>query len=365
MVMSVRNAMDQSKNTPTGDKGMKRRDTVLRMLSGVAMLLLLATVQSRGQGVGPVIEPVFDTIICPPIKVGEEEILPYDSIFTNLGDADLVISAISFVSGDVDEFSISPLTIFPLTVPAGETIGLTIHFQPDQNGDRMARLRVESNDASDPELELLVIGMGATPRIAGRDVDFGQVPAGETRDTVVRGIVRNVGPIPLLIEEIQLQSNAFYIPDPEPLPVSVPPGDSFDLRLRYDPLIVGQTHVDSLRIESDAHPSPLYVKLSVNVTNSVHEHRSASASLRILSNPAFGTVEGVLRLQRGGNVGVRVSDSRGVEVYREELGHRTAGEHPIVWKGQSPDGTGLPAGIYYLQIEVEAETHVHTIILLR
>ena len=344
---------------------MTGRNGMLRALSAAAVLLLLGMTESRGQGAGPVIEPVRDTIICPPIKVGEEEILPFDSIFTNAGDADLVISNISVVAGDTDEFFISPLTIYPLTIPAGETIGLVIHFQPDRNGDRMATIRVESNDPARPTLDMLVIGMGATPAIRGRDVDFGTVPGGEKPDTVVRGIVQNIGPIPLVIEEITILSSAVYIIDPVPLPVSLDPGDSFDLRLRYDPLIVGQEVVDSIRIESTAVPSPLYVKVTANTTNGVEERGSPVGSLRLLSNPAHGRVEGVVELGRGGPMRLTVTDGRGTEVYRREYAWLGAGDHPLTWEGTGPDNTRLPSGLYYLRITTGVHTYTHPVILLR
>lgn len=344
-------------------RGMKGRlHGIGSIIAGGIALLTLSVVTATGQISGPVIEPVWDTIICPPIQIGEEEILPFDSVITNSGDSELIISSMEIVLGDPTEFFVSPAMSFPITVDPGETVGVTIHFQPDANGSRTAILRIESNATNAPTLELVVAGTGATRAIEGRSIDFGQVPPGETRDTVVRGLVWNSGPIPIVIDEITIQSQAFSFPDPDPLPISLDLGDSFDLRIRYAPVITGQTYIDSIRIESDAVPSPLWIRVAANDTNTnsvIRESRSIG-TLRLLGMPSSRGVAGVLELDRAADLTLRILDSRGTEVFRQSLGHRPAGSHRIDWSGENH-----PSGLYHLHLTTDHQTHATPFILLR
>ncbi|MGK0184765.1 MAG: hypothetical protein ACI9R3_000539 [Verrucomicrobiales bacterium] len=73
---------------------------------------------------------------------------------------DLVISDAILSGTDVTAFTL--LTVFPLTITPGETASLQVQFSPDvPNGEKTAILTLMSNDPTEPELPIDLIGTRA------------------------------------------------------------------------------------------------------------------------------------------------------------------------------------------------------------
>lgn len=75
----------------------------------------------------------------------------------NAGSAPLTISKIIQSSGSPIFQVVSPIS-FPLTLPAGKEVDITIKFQPTRAGDSTATFTVDSNDATQPAYRLSASG---------------------------------------------------------------------------------------------------------------------------------------------------------------------------------------------------------------
>lgn len=153
----------------------------------------------------------------------------------NTGANDLNITSIGRVSGSSD-FTISgPIT--PVVIPAGEELDYTVKFAPTSPGPLTASFQINSNDPSQPTLQLQATGSGGVPKIAlGGDLVFGVVARGQTATKVIT--VTDTGDAPLQITSVGFDagsSSEFSVLNPPTLPQTIPVGGSLSVSVQFAP----------------------------------------------------------------------------------------------------------------------------------
>lgn len=122
-----------------------------------------------------------------------------DVTVSNIGGANLLISALNITGADSSEFF---QTNNCSTVIPNDTCTVTIMFSPSGEGSRAATLTIDSNDADNATVSIPLSGNGVLapePNIAlsATQLNFGEVQAGVTEELAVT--VNNTGSAALLI----------------------------------------------------------------------------------------------------------------------------------------------------------------------
>jgi Tol biopolymer transport system component/formylglycine-generating enzyme required for sulfatase activity len=119
---------------------------------GTASEAATITVQDKSPDINPQwTEYTWDQ----PMAVGNSDRVTWG--ISNDGNADLVVSSITFSSGD---FSVSPSSF---TVPPGQTIDLAVEWSPSTAGAASATMTIESNDPDEGTISLPLYAIpGAT-----------------------------------------------------------------------------------------------------------------------------------------------------------------------------------------------------------
>ncbi len=171
-------------------------------------------------------------------------------IISNPGSIDRVITQASF--SPQNAFTI--LTSLPVTVPAHGSISLLIRFNINTDGVYTSQLKIDISPC-DTVINIQVTGARVNqPFIVSTIPDFGMLMCDNrsSRDTTI--IIKNKGGENLVITKALIAGNdsiAFTIIPPIASPVTIPPGDSVVLRIRFSPTKIG-LHQAQFRVESNA-----------------------------------------------------------------------------------------------------------------
>ncbi|HOE63719.1 MAG TPA: choice-of-anchor D domain-containing protein [Candidatus Sumerlaeota bacterium] len=146
---------------------------------------------------------------------GKGTVVTKDLEIYNLGDSALTVTDISRGSGS-DEISILNFTTTP--IPAGGSGTMTVEYNPETIGAKVATFNPVSNDVySTPTFT--ITGEAVYPQIeitCSQGSDWGNVFIGEP--TVNKSLsIKNVGKVPLVISDITASGH------PDIVPVSLPP----------------------------------------------------------------------------------------------------------------------------------------------
>jgi hypothetical protein len=87
--------------------------------------------------------------------------------------------------------------------------------------------------------------------------------------------------------------------------------------------------------------------------------------LRILPNPVHADASVLFQIPSEARAAVAIYDIRGRQVWEENLGRVTGGEHHIHWKGTDRNGRLLAPGIYLARITAGGRTATSRIVVLR
>ncbi|UTI65656.1 choice-of-anchor D domain-containing protein [Paraconexibacter antarcticus] len=175
----------------------------------------------------------------------------------NVGSADLHVNSFTRSAGSA-EFSILSGPSTPVTIAPGSHIDYTIQFAPSSAGDKSATFSVNSDDPSNPVLQLPASGTGVVGQIAlSGSLNFGVVARGQTKDKDV--IVQNVGKGTLKLSSVTITGDPMFsiVTGPTP-PVSVAPGSQVTYTVRFaPPADAGPgTHTATFSIASNDPSSP-------------------------------------------------------------------------------------------------------------
>ena len=165
----------------------------------------------------------------------------------NTGFGLLLISDIVSSSPD---FAAPAVAAYPLAVSPGGSLDVVVRFQPTGPGAHAGTLTITSNDLSGPHV-VPVSGTAPAPRLVlvmADGGDFGPVCVGSVADEPL--VLNNSGKCPLSVTGVASSSGEFRAPTVLHYPLTVGPGDSLPLPIRFAPAGVGP-HAATLTVHSD------------------------------------------------------------------------------------------------------------------
>ncbi len=147
----------------------------------------------------------------------------------NTGDANLEISSL-----ELDPDSGFTLTAAPGLIAPGATLEVLLSFQP---GARRSNdlLRISSNDADEPLVEVAVTGIGLFPVLA---IDPNPYHVGSLQpgcDDVGVATLKNIGGADLVVDNPVLIGDGFELVASPTFPLTLPPSQTATLSLRFGP----------------------------------------------------------------------------------------------------------------------------------
>jgi hypothetical protein len=197
-------------------------------LSAIAAALLLSTILSAGEKkpVGNFKETSWDFG-----KIKQGEVLTHEFVFSNDGQAPLVIERVATSCGCtaalVSEDKIGP----------GKTGRIKVTFDSrGYSGKVIKYVYVESNDSADPRREMVVsaeIEVPPQPRIEldRYSLDLGLSLEGE--ETSGRVLIRNVGELELKVEASHPEFRFYVGGKPAAFPLLMAAGKSAEVEIRF------------------------------------------------------------------------------------------------------------------------------------
>jgi hypothetical protein len=185
---------------------------------------------------------------------------PVTFTIANEGDAPLHLGGMSFVSGDLSDFSHDDTGISSPVLPGGSTV-FTLTFAPTATGSRSATFSIQSDDPykdpytftvwgqGEPKIPDILLRRGSTSLPSGTSShDFGTVLLGQSSS--VQLTVRNTGTGVLSVSDIYTSSGEFTITGAPALPFTVAPGSNRYFTLNFTPATAGMKS-ETLSITSD------------------------------------------------------------------------------------------------------------------
>jgi photosystem II stability/assembly factor-like uncharacterized protein len=163
---------------------------------------------------------------------------------SNTGNDTLTISSFLLVGANSNEFSIisgsAPVNIIP-----GSASNITLRFTPSSSGSKTASLEITHNASGSPSvISLTGTGYSLLPSISVNpsSLDFGNINPGESADLPI--IIYNTGTANLLINSFSFtgtDASSFtrYSPDSSGIIITIQPGESYAVKIRFTPLAAG------------------------------------------------------------------------------------------------------------------------------
>jgi hypothetical protein len=210
-----------------------------------------------------------------------------DEILTinNTGFSLLLISDITSSSPD---FVLPSVTSYPLAIGPGEALDVVIRFQPSSLGASSATFTVYSNDLLGPHT-VPVSGVAPAPRLVLAMADSGNMGAACTGSFVDEPLIlNNSGSCVLSVTDITSSAAEFGVPQVLSYPLSIGPGSSMPVPIRFAPAGVG-SFSSTLTITSNDPASPA----SIVVTG-----EAPSGKLAVTGSTFFGGVQACCSAER-------------------------------------------------------------------
>jgi hypothetical protein len=156
----------------------------------------------------------------------------------NSGSASLSVTGTSVTGGDAAAFTLVSPPTFPVVVAPGGNLNLTVRFAPSSGGAKSATLHLASSDPFTPDKTVPLSGTGtlAQATLTPAALDFGYVPVSQSSDLTVN--IGSAGSAAVSVSGLAITgagAASFTILSPPALPVSVPPGLSLALTVRFVP----------------------------------------------------------------------------------------------------------------------------------
>ena len=206
-------------------------------------------------------------------------------LIDNGGEGTLSVTGIMSSSPDFDVPSVAS---YPIEVGPGDSVEVTIRFQPHSPGAKSATITVLSNDPAGPH-KIHVSGVAATPRlsvlIAGNG-SFGGVCRGSFRDESL--ILANSGHCPVAVSSISSSDADFQVPHVAAFPLLIASGCALPVPLRFAPSAIGAKSA-TITVHSSDPGSPHTVQVSGEVP---------SGRLAVTGSLCFGGVKACCRAER-------------------------------------------------------------------
>jgi hypothetical protein len=168
---------------------------------------------------------------------------------------------VTAVTSSSAEFIVPSVLSYPLNIAPGSFLEVPIRFQPGSFGPKSATITVISNDPSGPK-KVRVSGDAGAPRLAVVIADsgnFGHACVGSFADESV--ILSNSGHCTLSVLSIASASGEFLIPNVLSYPLTIAPGGSLEIPIRFQPTSFG-TKSATLTVASDDPAGPRIIPMS-------------------------------------------------------------------------------------------------------
>ncbi|MEC7242723.1 MAG: choice-of-anchor D domain-containing protein [Myxococcota bacterium] len=196
----------------------------------------LHTVTDAGDGIGAAIEVTPSTIFFGELTAEEAHVESFTIM--SVGEKTLEVQGIDFGMSNAS-FAILPNQDLQMMLEPGESQDILVAFQPMGAKEQASTVFVTSNDPINPQASVALIGEGLAPelQISPDPYDFGVTYVGCPNEGDIT--LTNVGTDPLVIDSIELPSDAFWADTNYSLPLTLQPEEAMDLHVYYDPVDEG------------------------------------------------------------------------------------------------------------------------------
>ncbi len=196
----------------------------------------------------------------------------------NQGLADLTLNRLVIEGAGAAAFRFTRRPVLPVVVSAGSEVTIDISYEPTAVTSALATLRVESDAANTPVLELPLIGSGVTQPVPQMELSRTSLVFGEVEREAFRTqsmIVSNSGTAPLTIRTITIEAasgSGFSLEQVPSFPASLPPDGELRLRVRFQPSRAGASRgIVRILSDADARPSRTVALSGIGVDKPVPE----------------------------------------------------------------------------------------------
>ncbi len=221
---------------------------------------------------------------------------------------DLIIDSL-FIASTGEFQIIEPATPIGIrTIPAGDSLRVTIEFEPGFTGVREDTLHILSNDPDSPDSTVALVGVGLRPPRpiiallpAPLDtLDFGAVKRLRFNQRIF--FISNVGGTILNVDSLFTVTSDFRLVEPSPGLKVVPPDDSLKVRVRFSPTAEAG-RIDALTIKSNdpVHPDTTVVLIGFGLPPPEPEIALSDTLLDFNSPPVNVAVRRMLTIRSVGD----------------------------------------------------------------
>ncbi len=179
---------------------------------------------------------------------------------THVGTSGTIVISKVFVDSTNPDFSVDQPALTSLT--PGQETEVTVTYAPTSSSDASGYLVIKHNvpPASETRIPITANGQLADLIANPNPIDFEDVLAGDAKTLDVT--VKNIGTDQVTIKQIYLKTDgshdfslqALVLPNNQPLPVDLQPGDDLGLVIQYKPM-GGNDDVSSLVVEGETRGS--------------------------------------------------------------------------------------------------------------
>ena len=230
-------------------------------------------------------------------------------LLSNAGNATLSLRNAFF-----EDSAFRLLSNLPAALAPGQSSVIKVRFVPLVARGISSRLVIVSGDGNNAEIQVDGVGTAADINVSNVALDFGTVDLATAR--VLELAVSNSGNATLHITRLRLTGDAFRMDSVAPL--SIEPGDTEDISLRFFPLAAGD-HSGVLIIESDAPGRSATTQVALSGAGGALALRaqtaqmagSGPADLLVADFNGDGAVDLAIADSAGGQVRVHYNDGSG------------------------------------------------------
>ena len=183
-----------------------------------------------------------------------------DEMLTINNSGSGVLKIFKIASTSVD-FEVPSVISYPLKVGAGDSIDLMIRFKPTGHGFKSGKIEIFSNDPASPHV-VHVSGECPAPRLSmimANRGNFGNCCVGSFVDEYL--ILNNSGKCTLTVTGISSSAGEFIVPEVLSYPITVGPGDSLPVPIRFEPVSFG-SKIATITVSSDDPSGPASINVS-------------------------------------------------------------------------------------------------------
>lgn len=222
-----------------------------------------------GRGVFQFVKPDW-----PAIAVTLEEQLQFGTVCStgdhltiqvfNVGHGPLRVDSIAVLLGSLS-FAVENQPATPIVIEQGEDVAFTLTYRPTQpNVSDAAVIRISSNDPDAPFVDVTATARAGAPELdvsTPPDGNLGEACRGEHLDAEL--MLTNSGTCPLTVTSIVSNRATFVVASIATLPLTIAPGDTYELPIRFTPAAFGPDAA-AIQIDSDDPNSPALVRLTAS-----------------------------------------------------------------------------------------------------